>query len=84
MHSERERKVMLRLTVLSKLQVIAQHLSVFGSYTIIDDFFCTLTRTLATQIRYTLFGYDNLNGVLRVIQVCYHRYDRRDCTVLRR
>ena len=84
MHGEREGEVMRRLAVLGVLEVVTQHLFVFGSNAVVDDLFGTLTRTLATEIRYTLLGDDNLDGVLGVVEVGDHRHDRRDSSVLRR
>ena len=81
-HCERAREVMLRLTVLSNLEVVTEHLAILGSYAVIDDLLGTLTRTLATQIGYTLLGHDHFDRVLGVIEVRYHRYDRRNSAVL--
>ena len=82
-HCEGAREVMLGLAVLGDLEVVAEHLAILGSHTVIDDLLGTLTRTLATQIGYTLLGDDDLHRVLGVIEVRYHRYDGRDSAVLR-
>ena len=84
MHSEGEGEVMLCLTVLCVLEIILQHLAIFRSDAVVDDLLRTLTRTLTTQVSHTLFGYQHLNGVLGMVEVGYHRHDRRDSSVLRR
>ena len=74
-HCESAGEVVLGLTVLSDLEVVTEHLAILRSYAVIDDLLGTLTRTLATQIGNTLLGHDDLDRVLGVIEVRYHRYD---------
>ena len=72
---------MLGLSVFSVLEVVPQHLAVLGRHAVIDDLFGTLTRTLTTQVSYTLLGHQYFDAVLTVIEVRHHRYDGRDSAV---
>ena len=83
-HSESAREFVLGLSMTCDLKVVTQHLAVLRRDAVIDDFFGTLTRTLATQISYTLFGHQHFDTVLGVIEVGDHRHDGRDSAVLGR
>ena len=81
---EREccRQVVMCLTALCNLELIPQELLVIGMSAVLDDALCTLHRTLATKVGNTLLGDDDIDIVLGVVVMTYHRHDRADGTVL--
>ena len=81
-HSKSTGELMLRLAVLGDLQVVTQHLAILRSNAVVDNLLCTLARTLAAKVCHSDFRYDHFDGVLAVVEVGYHRHDRRDSAVL--
>ena len=46
--------------------------------TVLDDCLCTFFRALAAQVGNTLFGNDDVDIMLAVVHMGYHRYDGAD------
>ena len=70
------------LTALGNLEVIPQELLIVGMSAVLDDALCALHRTLAAKVGNTLLCYDDIDIVLGVVVMTYHRHDRADGTVL--
>ena len=68
--------------VAGQFEVIPKKLFVVRMSTVFDDGLCAFFRTLATKIGNTLLGDNDIDIVLRVVVVGYHRYDCTDLTFL--
>ena len=77
-HSEGCCQTMAGVTACAQLQVFAQQRLVVGMSTVLDDELCTLHRALAAQVGDTLFRYDDVDIVLRVVLMADKGNDLRD------
>ena len=76
------REVVACLSHLRNLQVVPQQLTIVGVGAVFDDALRTLYWALAAKVGYTLLCDDDVNVVLSVVVVAYHRHDRADGSAL--
>ena len=81
-HAECSAHVVAGLTLGRHVEVIPQELTIVGMCTILDDGLGTLHRTLSTKVGNALLGNHNIDTMLIVVDMRYHRYDSADLALL--
>ena len=82
MEGEGCREVVACLSHFGNLQIVPQQLTIVGMSAVFDDTLCTLDWALATKVGHSLLGDDDVDIVLGVVVVAYHRHDRADGSAL--
>ena len=75
MHSECAGERVRRVSRFGHLEVLVEQWAILRVNAVVYDLVRTLDRALATQVSDTVLGDNNLNRVLGMIKVSYHRYD---------
>jgi len=74
-HGERSSHALRFVSLLCQLQVFAQHGSVVGMSTILDNLFSSAQRTLSSQVSNALFSHNDVHIVLRAVHMAAHRHN---------
>lgn len=77
-HSECSREIVVSLSATSNLQVFAEQRAVVRMSTVLDDFVSALHRRLSTKVSHTLLCHDDIDIMLRVVEVRAERHNGRD------
>jgi hypothetical protein len=84
MECEAALQILRSLSFDAHVQIIVQKWTIIRMNAIVDNAMSTLNRRFAAEVSDTVFGDDDLYGMLAVIEVRNHRYERTDLSVLRR